>query len=162
MSGLSIEDFEAFKKTPEAKAPPLKGADGYIERQREIIARDEAAGYYESSPENDWLNSQGSTGYTPLDEEDFDRAERLEERRELAAEMQTVAPYSRRAEAMEETRALLAEKEWIDSYEQGYSDGYNDGEETAKARQAAAMDELREELGRVQLENIRLRKQLSR
>lgn len=162
MSGLSIEDFEAFKRTPEATAPPKAGAGDYIERQRAIIAADEAAGYYENSPEADWLNSQGSTGYTPLDDEDFDQAERLQERRELATEMQTAAPHSRRAEAMESTRALLAEQEWIESYEQGYSDGYNDGEETAKSRQAAAMAELREELGRVQLENIRLRKQLIR
>lgn len=161
MSGLSIEDFEAFKKTPEAMAPPMEGAGDYIERQKAIIARDEADGYYENSPEADWENSQGSTGYTPLDEEDFDRAEQLLARKEVAREFTELPPsFSKKDEAREQSRALLSEQEWETVYDLGYADGYEDGKEKARQDYEEANEELRDQLGAAQLENLKLRKLL--
>lgn len=161
MSGLELSDFEAFKKTP-AATTSLYGAGDYIERQKAIIARDEAEGYYESSPEADWENAQGSTGYTPLDDEDFDRAEQLLARREVARELPELPPtMDRRAEARDQTRALLAEQEWEAVYDLGYADGHGDGETSGRESESAKVSELNDMLNSAQLEIIRLRRLLA-
>ena len=166
MSGdLSIADFEAFKKTPEAKAPPLPGLGDFREKQAAIIARDEAAGYREGY--EGWDEDVGSTGYSEPTDEELDRADRKEERQLAAAQFEaapssTSRKGSRTAAAMEASRVLLAEQEFLDAYGSGYTDGYEDGKAAARQTDGEAVAVLREQLGEAQLEIIRLSKMLAR
>lgn len=149
---LTVEDFKAFLKTPEATRPPQVREDWREENYRRALENGDL-----------WADEHPNTdlegGYYEPSEHEYREAERAAQREAFAAsEGRAFGVLSKKKQVAErETRKILEAEEWEDAYKRGWEDG-NKAAET----DALIEHELTGKLEELRKENYELRDTLWR